>query len=440
MRTKIANILLIAGLSILLGGAIYFGLRVHNSAKQQQEIKQDYSLANSITFGLFSIDAWREQISDVINGQVNGYSITPEQKEQMLQAVEKELHSLVAKTIKEIDKPQKSLGGKLKKMAFKALVDSGELQKQVPPFAKLIIKKVSSPQSQARLKDIASSKIKQLENQTYDNTYEADEKVKAYIYKKYHVNDTNAFEKVVKEMLNTTWEMTVRNAFYMVACVLAALVLWWLMRKQVHLQTTLFVMSLLFAGVLLVVGLTSPVIEVDARIQSMSFELLGDKVSFNNQVLFFQSKSIWGIITTLLGQQKPDAITVGVLILLFIVLLPFLRLIAKGLHMFVKKNKVVNYLAFEANKWDMADVMIVGVLMTFIGLNGILKSQLANLNIHSGSLITNTVNFSSLQPGYFIFAAYVAFELSLSYILRKIAPEFVKPRRKYKKRQRVPEV
>ncbi len=422
MRTKLSNILLIVGLSILLAGAAYFGYRVHVLAKQQQVIKQDYSLANSITFGLFSVDQWRDRVSGVMDQQINGYSITPEQKKQMLLAVEKELHALVAKAVAGIDKPQKSLGGKLKKMAFHALIDSNSLQAQVKPFAKTIVQKVSSPQSQARLKDIASSKINQLENQTYDNTSEADAKVTKYVYQKYHVTDPATFKKAIHNRLGAIWAETIKNTFYMLACVLAALVLWWLMHKRGYLQTTLFVMSLLFAAVLLIVGLTSPVIEVDARIRSFDFMLLGEKVNFENQVLFFQSKSIWGIITTLLNQQKPDAIAVGILILLFIVLLPFIRLTAKGVHMFAQNNKVINYLAFEASKWDMADVMIVGMLMTYIGLNGILKSELGNLNIHNDVLTTTTVNYTSLQPGYFIFAGYVVFELILSYILKRISP------------------
>lgn len=423
MRTKLSNILLIVGLSILLAGAVYFGYRVHVLAKQQQEIKQDYSLVNSVTFGLFSVDQWRDRISGVMNDQINGYSITPEQKQQMLVAVEKELHGLIAKAVAEIDKPQKSFGGKLKKMAFRTLVDSDSLQVQVKPFAETIVRKVSSPSSQARLKDIASSKIGQLENQTYDNTNEADETVTKYVYQKYHVADPASFNKEIHGRLSAIWDLTIKNAFGMLACVLAALILWLLMRKKVHLQTTLFVMSLLFAVVLLIVGLTSPIIEVDARIRTFNFILLGEKVSFDNQMLFFQSKSIWGIITTLLNQQKADAITVGILILLFIILLPFIRLTAKGIHMFTQNNKVVNYLAFEANKWDMADVMIVGVLMTYIGLNGILKSELGNLNIHNDVLTTTTANFSSLQPGYFIFVGYVIFEVMLSYILKRISPE-----------------
>jgi len=430
MRTKLPNILLITGLGILLAGAVWFGYQVHISAKAQQEIKQDYSLSNSVTFGLFSVDQWRDRLSEVIDHQINGYSITPEQKKDMQAAVEKELRTLVAKTVAEIDKPQKTLGGKLKKMAFHTLVDSNALQAQVKPFAETIIQKVSSPASQARLKDIAASKIGQLENQTYDHTSEANAKVTNYIYQKYHVSDPIAFNKTVHTRLGVIWRNTIKNACSMLGCVLLALAFWWLMRKTVQLQTTLFVIALLFAGVLLVVGLTSPVIEVDARIQSLKFMLLGEQVIFQNQVLFFQSKSIWDIITTLLSQQKPDAITVGILILLFIVVLPLLRLLAKGIQLFVSNNKVVDYLAFEASKWDMADVMIVGMLMTYIGLNGILKSQLANLNIHNDTLTTNTVNYTSLQPGYFIFVGYVFFELVLSYILKRITPGYVSRRKK----------
>jgi len=429
MRTKIANILLVTCLCILLAGAAWFGYKTHVSAKAQQELKQDYSLSNSVTFGLFSVDQWRERLSEVIDHQIDGYSITPEQQKAIQMAVEKQLHSLIAKTVAEIDKPQKSIGGKLKKMAFHALVDSNALQEQVRPFAKTIVHKISSPASQERLKGIASSKIKQLENQTYDNTYEASLKVTKFISQKYHIADPAAFDKVVNDRLAIIWMQTIKNALYMLACVLAAIVLWWFTRHNVRMQAVLFAMALLFAGVLLVVGLTTPIIEVDARIQSLKFVLLGENVAFQNQVLFFQSKSIWGIITALLDQQKPDAITVGVLILLFIVVLPFLRLIAKGIHIFVSDNKIVNYLTFEAGKWDMADVMIVGVLMTYIGLNGILKSQLTNLNIHSGTLTTNTVNYTSLQPGYFVFVAYVVFETLLSYILIRTNPDKVKKRR-----------
>ena len=184
-------------------------------------------------------------------------------------------------------------------------------------------------------------------------------------------------------------------------------------------------MSLLIALVLLGVGVSQSIIEVDARLSSLHIFLMGEKISFENQVLFYQSKSILGIAQVLIAQHKPDSVTVGVIILLFVVILPVLRILARGIHMLCRpilsENAVTRYLAFDSEKWDMADVMVVGILMTYIGLNGILKSQLTDLNMKTEFMESSTVNYSSLQPGYIIFVGYVVFAIFLSYMLKKIS-------------------
>lgn len=423
------NIILILGLSILLCGEAYFGYRLHTDSIEQEQIKEDYSMSNNITFGLFSVDQWRDRMVEIVNHQVHDFTMTREQKKALQEEVEQQLHDLIKKTVTEINKPQKTLGGKLKKFAFNSLLDTDDIYAQVPSFAKTIIDKVNSPESHKRLKNIATSKIDQLADQTYDSTAIDNAAVTKHLYNKYHVSSTAEFNKRINSRLAVIRTVTYNYAYGMMGCVLAALCLWWLMRKQVQLQTTLFVMSLLFAFILLAVGVTTSIIEVDARIQSLNFILLGEKVTFENQVLFFQSKSILDIIEALVKQPKPDAIVVGVLMLVFIIILPVLRITAKGIHLLsgkkLSENKVVKYLTFESGKWDMADVMVVGILMTYIGLNGILKSQLSNLNIHNSLLTTTTVNDTSLQPGYFIFVVYVVFEILLSYILKRMTNDNV---------------
>ncbi|WP_428331492.1 paraquat-inducible protein A [Mucilaginibacter sp.] len=420
------HIILILGLSILLCGEAYFGYRLQSLSSEQEQIKEDYSMSNNITFGLFSVDQWRDKITAVVNRQVGDFNLTRAQKKAMQAQVEQQLHSLVSKTVSEINKPQKTLGGKLKKLAFNTMVNADEIQAQVPGFAKTIVDKVSSPASQKRLKGIATSKIDQLEKETYDNTSEANDAVTKHEYDKYHVTDPDGFNKQINAKLASIRTVTYNYAYAMLGCVAFALGLWLLMRKYVHLHTILFIMSLLFAFVLLAVGISTTIIEVDARIQTLNFMLLGQKVAFENQVLFFQSKSIWGIVEELVKQSKPDAVVVGSLILVFVIVLPIVRMIARGIHILsptkIAESKVVKYLAFESGKWDMADVMVVGILMTYIGLNGILKSQLSNLNIHNSFLTTTTVNDTSLQPGYFIFVGYVIFAFTLSYILKRITP------------------
>lgn len=426
MKYTVSNIILIIGLSVLLAGAVFSGYRLAVLSTEREQVKEDYSLSNSVTFGLFSIDQWRDRLSEVLGHQIEGYHITTEQRKQLKIAVEKEMHGLIAQTVAEINKPQKSLVGKLKKLAFNALVDSSQAQAQVEPFAKTLVAKVSSPESEERLKNIAGSKIGQLTRQIYDSTSASNYVVTRYVYKKYHISDPLTFNQRIKERLEIIEDAKNKFIGVLLGCVLAALILWWALRKQVHLQTVLFVFALLFAFILLAVGSMVPVVEVDARIQSLDLLLLGEKVQFQNQVLFYQSKSILRIVETLIGQSKPDAVLVGVLICLFVLILPLLRLIAKGIHILSPKkianHPVVRYLTFELHKWDMADVMIVGMLMTYIGLNGILKSQLSNLNMHTSSLNVVTTNGTSLQPGYFIFVAYVLFSFLLSYILKRITP------------------
>ena len=426
MKYTVSNIILLTGLSILFAGAVYSGYRLQQISAERVQVKEDYSLSNSITFGLFSVDIWRDKISGVINSQIDGYHITPEQKKDIRVAVEGELHDLIAETVREINKPQKSIGGKLKKLAFNAIVDSAEIQAQVKPFANTIVAKISSRESEERLKDIAGSKVNELVNQTYDSTKVADYAVDKYIYTKYKVNNHDRFNSEVERRLSDLKARLFNYVYVMLGCVLAALALWWFMRKHVELQTALFVFSLLFALVLLVVGSLVPIIEVDARITSLDLQLLGQHILFENQVLFYQSKSIVGVVGALMGQNKPDTIVVGVLIMLFVLVLPLLRLVAKGIYVLsnkkIARHPVIKYLTFELEKWDMADVMVVGVIMTYIGLNGILKSQLSSLNIATDSLRVITNNGTSLQAGYFIFAGYVVFSIVLSVILKRVSP------------------
>ena len=420
----ISNLLLIIGLSLLIAAEAYCGYHVTVLSRQREQLKEDYSTIHNVTFGIFSVDQWRDKILEAVSGRVQDFKMTPQQKKALQAQVEQQLHGLVRQTAAEFNKPQKTLLGKFKKLAFNTVVDIKEVQAQVPSFARTIVTKINSPASTKRLKNIATSKLGQLKQQTYDSTAQASTALTAKMYSKYHVPSTDAFNQKMERQIRYTRGVTNNYAYIMFGCVVLAIGLWLLLRKQVYLHSTLFILSLLMAFVLLGVGVTASIIEVDARIATLNFMMLGEKISFENQVLFFQSKSILQIIQILVHQPKFDAVMVGVLLFIFVIVLPLVILTASGLHVLgnqkLAENRVISYLAFESGKWNMADVMVVGILMTYIGLNGILKSQLSSLNIHNSFLTTVTTNNSSLQPGFLIFTAYVLYELVLSRMLARI--------------------
>ena len=419
----ILNILLILGLSVLLCGEAYCGYHLHELSSRRTQIKEDFSTINSITFGIFSVNQWRDKIAAVVNSQVRDFNLTAAQKKALKAQIEQQLRSLVNKAIATVNKPQHTISGSLTKIAFNKFVNTDKIQAQVPSFAQTIINKVNSPASIKRLKDVAGSKLKQLEKETYDSTETASVAVSTYMLRKYHASDAKEFDRQLNSQLDTIRTASYNYVLGMLSCILIVLGMWWLLRNQVHLRTTLYVMSVLFALVMITVGVTASIIEVDARIKTLNFMLMGQKVAFENEVLFFQSKSIAGIIEVLVKQPKPDAVLVGSLLLIFVVIFPMLRLIFTGVHILKKEfaeNKVVNYFAFQSAKWSMADVMVVGILMTYIGLNGILESQLSNLNIHNSLLTTVTTNYTALQPGYFVFVVFVIYSVILTTILKRI--------------------
>ncbi|MBK9420946.1 MAG: hypothetical protein IPN44_07820 [Flavobacteriales bacterium] len=82
------------------------------------------------------------------------------------------------------------------------------------------------------------------------------------------------------------------------------------------------------AFLLLVTGLSLPMIDIEATIASFSFTLVGEPVSFTDQVLFFQSKSILEVVWLLLRNGGFGLVLVSALVFVFSVLFPLAKLVA----------------------------------------------------------------------------------------------------------------
>jgi Paraquat-inducible protein A len=202
------------------------------------------------------------------------------------------------------------------------------------------------------------------------------------------------------------------------------LIMWWILKNQKSLHSTFFVLSVLLTFIVLFVGLTTPMIEIDARIKEMSFLLIGERISFHDQVIFFQSKSIVDVVRILIETGKYDSALVGILILIFSIVFPVGKLLATKFYLLGnerwRNNKVIQFFAFKSGKWSMADVKVVAIFMAYIGFKGILDSQMASLNLKTDSLASISTNETTLQPGFILFLAFVLFGLILSVILQKI--------------------
>ena len=419
--------LLIAGVSLLVVAVAWCGYRAHRLSLEQKAIKQDYSYVNNVSFGVLSVDKWRDLIVDAVRQRIEDFQLTRPERDSLHKEIEHILNGLIDKADSMMNAPQNSLKGKLRNLAYKTFVSTKGLHDQVPAFATRIMDQALRPASKKRLAYVAKSKLEQMGEDTYDSSREVEAARLDSIYQKYGVPDLETFNKKAQKVVQTLQPRTYLYAFGMIAGVLVLLGIWYFLRKSRQLHVSLYILSIGMALVLLLVGLTTTMIEIDLRMKSLNFQLLGETISFQNQVLYFQSKSIADVVVLLIQNGKYDSILVGVLILCFSIFFPVTKLVSTGIYLLGKrkwsKNKFIHFFAFKSGKWSMADVMVVAILMAYIGFNGIIEDSLSSLNYRSNSFTSITSSDTSLQPGYIIFVAFVLYGLVLSQILKWITRE-----------------
>jgi hypothetical protein len=350
-------------------------------------------------------------------------NLTAEQEDTLVQQVENILNAGLDKGESLMDLKQKTIKGKLRKFAVRTLVPEEKIRALVPMFAQTIVDEIQKPENKDALKYVIKSKLQEYSDMTHANSEAANLRLRE-LFDKYEVEDLEGFNRQTSTALIELEELTYRHTYILLGTILPFLLLWWFLRNKKLIHTPFFIISVLFSLTLLFAGLTAPMIEIDARFQQVNFLLIGEQITFNDQVIFFQSKSILQVIDILFSTGKVDSFFVGLLILAFSILFPLAKLLSTQIYLAggekLRKNKVLKFFAFKSGKWSMADVYVIAVFMAYIGFQGIFDHQLANLNIETESLVSISTNRTSLQPGFIIFIGFVLFSLVLSTILKKI--------------------
>lgn len=177
---------------------------------------------------------------------------------------------------------------------------------------------------------------------------------------------------------------------------------------------------------LLAAGVTTPMIDMEATISQVSFELLGHAINFENQVLYFQSKSILDVFLIMITHKTLQMKFVGVLLLTFSIVFPVLKIASSLVHYYnyhnAQENRLIKFFVFNSGKWSMADVMVVAIFMAYIGFNGVITSQFGKLKSASEEAVVLTTNATALQPGFYLFLIYTLLALFLSGFLARKPP------------------
>ncbi len=413
-------VLFAGALLVIAGWSSYY---IYKYSSEVAEIKKDYSEINSITHGILSVNIWRDHLTNMVLNRIDDFEFTEAQEDTLVLQVENILTAGIDKGASLIDQKQKGIKAKLRKFAVRTLVPEEKIRALVPMFAQTIVTEIQKPENKDALKYVIKSKLQEYSDLTHANSEVAVLRINE-LMDKYEVEDLKAFNQKTSNTIISLQEQTYFYTYILLTIILIFLVIWWLLRKQKVLHTPLFIISVLVSLVVLFAGITAPMIEIDARFQSVNFLLIGEQITFNDQVIFFQSKSILQVIGILFETGKVDSFFVGLLILVFSIIFPVGKLISTQIYLAgnkkTRKNKILKFFAFKSGKWSMADVYVIAVFMAYIGFQGILDNQLSNLTMETESLVSISTNRTSLQPGFIIFIGFVLFSLILSTILKKI--------------------
>ena len=213
------------------------------------------------------------------------------------------------------------------------------------------------------------------------------------------------------------------NRDYLIVLASAAVGFIFLMIGRRKLSRAAVVVLMLFCIAMGVGGVLSPMLEVEVRVTKIDATLLGTPIEFRDQSLYYRSKTVYEVFQTLIHMGRPEMSVVGVLVILFSVVFPMLKMLALAASLFrptlLRTNRFVKLLAFELSKWSMADVMVLAIFMSFVAFNGVIGSAFDGLrSVPNVQQVLIPTNASKILPGYYLFIGFCVPSILLSRKLR----------------------
>lgn len=404
---------------------IYVSIQLISSGERAKTYKADYAELHSVAYGMFNSDIWTTKISQIVDTKIETFELNTNNREDVKGYVEKIIDTLVLeaeRVVRERNHESRgffdSLVGSTKQMITDSIIDFKDLRKRVPEFTDAVMSEVEKPSNQQRAKKVIRAKIKEFMLNKFKP--KTDMTIYNNVLKTYKVSTPEECNTVLNTALQEVSEQMHRDMTILIFLAFFIVIL-------TVLQKGLNSFSLLVLSgtsvILLVTGVMLPMLDIEAKIAQLNFTILDSTIVFNNQILFFQSKSISDLVSLLIDSGKAKMILVGVLLVMFSIIFPTLKLIATYLYYhfnnIIANNPITRFFALRSTKWSMADVMVVSIFMAYLGLDGVVSSELKSLEKQPEPLNIITTNGTQLEVGFFLFLGFVATSFVLSLMVEK---------------------
>ena len=401
--------------SLLLVISVFSGFKMHKSEQSLQQYKNDLIELSNVEYGILSVDTWENLLADIIVSKLDDFDSDETGGEEMKKNVSVLLKTLIDDYEKTVEK--KNAGGlfaSVKNSLYASAFDG--IREDIPALTDKVMAFLDVKNNKEGIKQYIVVLLKKYTSGTFERTDYS--KVNS-IVEKYEGENSDATVTILHQKLEDENAVNQIYKLFLLISFLAFIALFFFGKI---ITKTDYLLGILFSFLLLFLGISLPMIEIDARISEMSFLILNEAIEFKNQVLFYKSKSIYEVVTLMMQQKTFSLIAVGTLIFLFSVLFPITKLLSSILYVINKKlkeSKVIQFFIFKTGKWSMADVFVIAIMMAFIGFEGIVNDQLNQLTTISDSVDILTTNNSSVLFGFYAFTAFVIVSIVISHRIHK---------------------
>jgi len=409
---------LILSLIIIIASVILCHQIISNSISNQKN-KNDYAELNHVKYGLFSVEEWKRQITIILTEEINKLYLSRTNERELRKHIEVLLNTLIDKVDKKIREGNSGSGeGWVKQSLINILINLKDIKKGIPEYTDAVIREMTKSKTKGQIKAVLNKQLEQYINKTFDTQ---DTVQLSRILLRTDSQDIESARIKLNKAISVKHDLIFKEA---VLLIILSVILFALsgFSKQ-PLAPSRYILLVLSLIILLIAGVTTPMIDMEAQISQMSFVLMGHPIHFEDQVLYFQSKSILDVFWLMITYKDIQMKFVGVLLITFSIFFPLLK-IASSLGYYynyhhARENPVIKFFVLKSGKWSMADVMVVAIFMAYIGLNGIITSQFDQLISAGQELVILTTNGTSLQQGYYLFLTYTLLALFLSGFLTR---------------------
>jgi len=369
-------------------------------------------------YDLLDVDHWVAKIVPILNAKVDALDLRTASN-GLRPTVEKSLYALLDQVKERMSAPNpQAKGGGLMGGAGAMMANMmiGALKPHVPEYTDVVMAELRKPENEAAVRNYIKSMLADAAKTTFANI---DTRYFSYILKEHGCADAAGCQQSLAAQIHEADDRI--EYYYLTALAASAIAFLLLMIGRPMLGRAAIVVLLLFCVVLLCGGIFTPMLEVEAKISHLGFTFLGAPVSFGEQVLYFQSKSVLEVFRTLVTMGSPDMWIVGVLVLMFSVVFPIIKILTLSCCLIrpsLLRNRVAKFFALESSKWSMADVMALAIFMSFVAFNGLIANTMNGLKQTGADLVIPTES-SKILPGYFLFIGFCLASLFLSKKLEK---------------------